>query len=181
MIFLWIALGLVGVIVLFAVALFIIGSRLPVGHTTGATLDLNQPPDKPFDLLFAVEKQPEWDKKVTAVEPLPDEAGLKRVRFRMGRNSFILATTIADRPTRLQRKVADEAKLFGGTWTFDFTPTPQGCKITLTEHGEVYSAIPRAMMHFIVSPHQYLEAQLKTIAEHYGETPRITRLPYKAG
>lgn len=181
MIAIWIALGVVALILLFVGTLYVIGSRLPVKHTAGAVLDLAQPVERVFDLLADIERQPQWDKKVTGVERLPDENGQPRHRFRMGRNSFVLVTTVSDRPRTLQRTIIDDAKFFGGSWTYEFTPTANGCRVALTERGEIYSAIPRAMMSYLVSPHTYLVGQLKTVAAHFGQAPRITLTPYSVG
>jgi hypothetical protein len=41
-------------------------------------------------------------------------------------------------------KIVGETQ-FGGTWTFDIVPTPTGSRVTITERGEIYNVIFRAL------------------------------------
>ena len=100
----------------------------------------------------------------------------------MGRNAMVLVTARSEPPRTLVRTIADEAKFFSGDWTFDLAPDGAGTRLTLTEHGRVHVAMPRAMMRylpFIADPAMYLRRHLGRLAERFGEEPRIERGAYR--
>ena len=50
-------------------------------------------------------------------------------------------------PSRLITKIVDETQ-FGGTWTFEVVPTPSGSRLTITERGEIYNVVFRALARY---------------------------------
>ena len=51
-------------------------------------------------------------------------------------------------PSRLVTKIVDETQ-FGGTWTFEVTPIPSGSRLTITERGEIYNVVFRALARYV--------------------------------
>jgi hypothetical protein len=45
-------------------------------------------------------------------------------------------------------RIVDETA-FGGTWTMEITPTPSGSRLTITERGEIYNPVFRALARFV--------------------------------
>ncbi|MFA6045700.1 MAG: SRPBCC family protein [Phycisphaerales bacterium] len=173
----WILIVVGSLIVLLAIVFVVatlLGTRLSPNHTVQATLHVAKPVAEVFALVDNLEAQPTWDKGVTRIEPLPDDAGRPRRRMVMGRNSFVLTDTTRQPPTQLVRTISDDHKFFGGSWTFDFTPEGSGTKVTLTEHGVIDPPIPRLMMKHFVDPAMYLKRQLAAMARALGEEPRIS-------
>jgi uncharacterized protein YndB with AHSA1/START domain len=111
--------GLVGVIAL-------IGYFLPVAHEASRSAEVNQPPDTVFALLSDINNYRSWwdgaDVKSAVVESVP--------------------------PTRIVTRIVEETQ-FGGTWTIEITPTPTGSRVTITERGEIYNVVFRALSKFV--------------------------------
>jgi hypothetical protein len=47
-------------------------------------------------------------------------------------------------PSKIVTKVVGETQ-FGGTWTIDIAPTPNGSRMTITERGEIYNPVFRVL------------------------------------
>lgn len=184
MLWLWIAGGLVLLLVLSFVVLHVLGKRLPEGHVISSTLRVARAPAEVFALLADTAGIPAWDKGVDRVERLPDRDGHETWRWYMGRNAMVLSITRCTPPNLLVRTIADEAKFFSGDWTYRLAPDGQGTAIELTEHGRVHVAIPRAMMHYlprVADPYLYLRRHLTHLATRLGEPARIERGPRLPG
>lgn len=71
-------------------------------------------------------------------------------------------------PTRLVTKIADPKLPFGGTWTYEISPTPTGSSLTITENGEVYNPIFRFVSRFIMGHTATIDAYLKALQTKLG-------------
>ncbi len=181
---LWIPIGLVGVLVLLILALWLLGRGIPEGHVLSATLRLGKPAEEVWVALADSAGIPSWDKGVDRVERLPDRGGHETWRWTMGRNAMVLETTRSEPPRLLVRTIADEAKFFSGDWTYEISPEQAGCRVVLTEHGRVHVAIPRALMKHcpaVADPAQYLKRHLERLAGRFGESPRIEIGEFRIG
>ena len=119
---LWTIVALVAVVGV--VALF--GFFLPMSHEASRSADVNKPPEAAFALLSDINNYRSWwdgaDVKSEVVESVP--------------------------PTRIVTKVVGETQ-FGGTWTIEITPIPTGSRVTITERGEIYNVVFRALAKFV--------------------------------
>lgn len=53
-------------------------------------------------------------------------------------------------PSRYVTKIDDESQPFGGTWTFEIEPLGDDrSRLTITERGEIYNPIFRALARFV--------------------------------
>lgn len=168
----WAVLGLaLGLVVLLALAfgvLTLVGRGVPEEHEAASVIDLRCPPEKAFALIDDVERQAEWDPRVTGVERLPDQHGLPAVRMRMGRNAFVPVTTRREPPRLIERTITDEHGPFSGTWLYTVEPTPAGCAVRLRELGRVRIAFARAVMTHFTGYHVYVNKHLAAIGERLG-------------
>ena len=73
-------------------------------------------------------------------------------------------------------RIADENLPYGGTWTFDVAPDSGGSALTITEDGEIKSALFRVMARFVFGYHATQEAILRGIAAHLGENAEPERV-----
>ena len=100
----------------------LIGYFLPVNHEASRSAEFGKPPEAVFALIADPGTYRSWwrgaDVKTAVVESVP--------------------------PSRLVTKIVDETQ-FGGTWTFEVTPTPAGSRLTITERGEIYNPLFRAL------------------------------------
>ncbi|MFF2044308.1 SRPBCC domain-containing protein [Kitasatospora sp. NPDC058170] len=151
-----------------AVAAAAAGRRLPVEHVTEGGLDLAQPPGAVWDVLTDIDLYPAWRPGLSQVERLPAAGG--RVRWREydrhGHTTYEVVESEA--PHRLVTGIADQDLPYGGTWTYTLTPAGEGCTLTVTERGEVYRPVYRAVSHYVLgedsSVHRYLGALAHRLA-----------------
>ena len=104
----------------------IVGYFLPVKHEASRSADFAKPPGELWPLIADPATYGNWwmgaDVKTAVVESSP--------------------------PSRLVTKIVDETA-FGGTWTFEITPTTSGSRLTIIERGEIYNVIFRALARYV--------------------------------
>jgi uncharacterized protein YndB with AHSA1/START domain len=151
---LYVLLGLGGLVALIA----LIGAAMPKEHRAVRTATYAASPPTVFAAISDVAKYPEWRSDVTRVELLPSANG--RVMFREhGRHGplmFRIEETVPS--SRLVTRIADPSLPFGGTWTYELTPTAAGgTELTITENGEVYNPIFRFLSKVVFSQTKTME------------------------
>ena len=119
---LWTVVALAGVVGVVA----LVGYFLPVAHQASRSAEFDKAPDQVFALIANPDSYNSWwdgaDVKTEVVERLP--------------------------PTKLVTKIVGETQ-FGGTWTFEIAPTPNGSRMTITERGEIYNPVFRTLAKFV--------------------------------
>lgn len=76
-------------------------------------------------------------------------------------------------PSRLVGRIADPKLPFGGTWTFEITPTPEGANLRITERGWVSNPMFRLLSRFVFGYTSTIDSYLRSLAKKFGEEPRI--------
>ncbi len=171
---LYIAMVVVGLVVVALGVLGILGKMLPPTHTSRGSVELNAPQEQVFTLINDIGKFPEWCKDFTKMERLADTVGAngkpqETWRQTMGRNSFVSVNTELDPPRKVTRTITDDNKMFSGKWEHVVEPTSAGaCRLTITEVGEVHSAIPRAMMHYMFGEDYTIKKFLAEVKKRVG-------------
>jgi hypothetical protein len=64
-------------------------------------------------------------------------------------------------PSRLVTKIDEPDAPFGGTWTMEIVPTANGSRLTITERGEIYNPIFRALARFVFGYEGTMESCLE--------------------
>ena len=104
----------------------LLGYWLPVAHQASRGMEFNAPPDAVWALIHNPDSYGAWwkdaDVKSAVVESVP--------------------------PSRLVTRIVNETQ-FGGTWTFEISPTPSGSRLTITERGEIYNVVFRALAKYV--------------------------------
>ena len=104
----------------------LVGYFLPMNHEASRSADFNKPPEVVFALIADPGDYHEWwqgaDVKTAVAEAMP--------------------------PSRLVTKIVDETQ-FGGTWTFEVVAIPSGSRLTITERGEIYNVVFRALSKYV--------------------------------
>ena len=130
---LWIVVSLVAVIGVIA----FVGYLLPVNHEASRSAEFNKPPDAVYALMSDLKNYPAWwpenEVNVEVVEAAP--------------------------PTKFVTRIVGESA-FGGTWTMDIAPTPNGSRLTITERGEIYNPIFRSLAKFVFGHASEMESCL---------------------
>lgn len=138
---LWTILSLVAIVGLVA----LVGYFLPVNHEASRSAEFSKPPAEVFALVSDLQNYAAWwpeaEVKVAVVDSVP--------------------------PSKFVTKIVGETA-FGGTWTMEITPTPGGSRLTITERGEIYNPIFRALARFVfghtATIESCLDAARKTLA-----------------
>jgi uncharacterized protein YndB with AHSA1/START domain len=157
-------------IVLFVVtpvaAVYIVGALLPVAHEASGRRDLPASPEQVFGVIADVAAYPRWWTDVTRVEMLASHDG--RIRFvqHAGSDAIVMEVVEAAPNSRFVTRIADPGQPFGGTWTFELTPSAAGTLVTITERGEVYDPLFRFLSRFVFGHAGTLESCLDALAGH---------------
>ena len=77
--------------------------------------------------------------------------------------------TESEPPTRLVATILSDGMPFGGRWIYKIEPTATGATVTITEEGEVYSAIFRFVSRYIMGHHASASLFLSDLGARFGE------------
>ena len=144
----------------------IVGSLLPKNHTVSRTTSLRQSPDAVWAVISG---PPNWRPDVRSFAELPPHDG-----HRMWSETDKSGQTITYEamesiaPRRLVTRIADPKLPFGGTWTYEISPTSDGCTLTITENGEVYNPVFRFVSRFIMGHAATHTAYMKALHTRLG-------------
>lgn len=123
----------------------LIGLFLPVGHEASRSAEFNKPPDVVWALIADPNSYGRW--------------------WQGAQVKTAVVESVA--PKKLVTKIVDETQ-FGGTWTWEITPTPNGTRITITERGEIYNVVFRTLAKYVFgytgTIDSFLEAAKKKLA-----------------
>lgn len=169
----WILLTL-GVLVVIVGLVAVIGLMLPRDHVASTTTTISAPADSVWEALVNVTDYPRWRTDVRSVDVLVAE-GATRWREHTRQDAITFERTDAQRPTRLETRIADETLPFGGTWTWNLAPDASGTRVTITERGFVTNPIFRFMSRFVFGHHAAQEDFLRALGRRFGHDVEITR------
>jgi hypothetical protein len=149
----------VGTTAALVVLVVAVGYMLPVKHVASRERVYAVPQDRVFAAIATPAEYPRWRRDVKRVELLPDESGRPRFREtgRDGAITFRIEERVPDR--RLVTRIAERLP-FGGSWTYELTPTATGTSLRITENGEVYNPVFRFMSRFVFGHHRTIERYL---------------------
>lgn len=157
----------------------IIGVMLPKGHTASRSLMCEHcGPEQIWDIITDYANQSSWRTGWKKFERITDPSGGGKEiwrEFDKRGQPLTLETTLAKKPLRLVRTIADPKLPFSGRWEYDLHPMTGGTKITITEIGEVSNPIFRFVAHFFMNKAGSIEAYLEHLAAKLNlRNPRIT-------
>jgi uncharacterized protein YndB with AHSA1/START domain len=140
------ALTVAGIVMIAA----LIGFLLPRSHRASREQVFAAPPEALWSAITNVDAFPQWRSDITRVQVLPDRDGRRMwiEEGRSGKMTFVVEAS--DPPRRLVTRIADPKLPFGGTWTYDITPSNGGSRLTITEDGEIYNPLFRFVARFIL-------------------------------
>jgi len=163
-----------GLLVVIAVVIALIGVMLPRDHVASTTTLINAPPESVWEALANVADYPRWRPDVRSVDVLSTEGAL-RWREHTGQGGMTLERAEEQRPRRLVARIADEKLPFGGTWTYELAPEAPGTRVTVTERGYVTNPIFRFMARYVFGHHRTQEDFLRALGRRFGHDVTLTR------
>jgi len=145
----------------------IVGWSLPVKHVASRQRTLAASPDVVWKTITDLDAFPSWRSDVKTVERVGGAAVVTWVEYgRSGPLTFAIESS--DPPRRLVTRVADPKLPFGGRWTYDLAPAGSGTLLTITENGEIYNPIFRAMARFVFGYDATMASYLDALAKKVG-------------
>jgi uncharacterized protein YndB with AHSA1/START domain len=166
---LWLFVILAGMLILIAA----IGWLLPKNHVVTRIGRYHQPAKAIWSAITDVEAMPNWRAGLQSVTRLPDRNGLP-AHLEITSNGKIPFETIEmTAPQKLVTRIADPKLPFGGTWTFEIAPVPDGATLRITERGYVTNPLFRFMSKFVFGQTSTMETYLNSLAKKFGEQPQL--------
>ena len=160
----WIVAG--GLALAVAVAAMV-GALLPRAHRATRQAHYRQ---KPEAIYFTLAGPVDWRSDVKAFGNLPDRDGRKQWWEEDSHGQKVTFELVEDKmPSRRAVRIADTGLPFGGTWTFDIAPAPEGCVVRITEDGEIHNVIFRFMARFFFGYTASIEGYLRDLGRRFGE------------
>jgi hypothetical protein len=156
----------VGLVVLIlggmVVAMALVGASLPVQHMATRSATFQATPQQVWEVIAG---PPTWRPDVVRYEELPARDG-HRVWIEYGKADSKMTYEVveSDAPHKMITRIADANLPFGGTWTYDITPTSDsGSTLTITENGEVYNPIFRFMSRYVMGYTANMDRYLRDV------------------
>lgn len=154
-------LRIAGGVVALVVFVLGVGALLPVEHTATVTRQVTATPETVWTAVTDFEAYPQWRSGLESVERLPDQASMPAWREQIGTEAISYQVVEWDAPRALRTLITDDDLPFGGTWTFDIRESADGATVSITEDGQVYSALFRFVARFVIghdrTMNQYLD------------------------
>jgi hypothetical protein len=139
----------------------LIGVLLPRKHVVARSVSLHQPPETVWKLITGA---PTWRPDIKSYQELPANDNHRMWREVNEHGQAITFEAVESLPPRrLVTRIADPKLPFGGTWTYEITPTNSGCSLTITENGEVYNPLFRFVSRFVMGHAASIDAYIKAL------------------
>ncbi|WP_419857839.1 SRPBCC family protein [Candidatus Palauibacter irciniicola] len=153
---------------LFAVV-YGVGSSLPQDHVAAVRAGFSASPEEIFATIADYRAYPEWRPSIERVEELPARDGNPAWVMLDATGPLPMELTESEPPTRLVTTILSEGMPFGGRWIYEIEPAAGGATVTVTEEGEVYSAVFRFVSRYIMGHHASASLFLTDLGGRFGE------------
>lgn len=150
-------------------AVFLVGLVLPRTHRASRMARFKQSPEA---LFAAIINRREWQPEIEW-QDIPSGNGLRRWRENSRHGSVTYEEVEAVPPRLYKVRIADEDLPFGGTWTWEITPTADGSTCRITEDGEVYNPIFRFVGRLMIGYTKTIETNLGALGKKFNEQVTI--------
>jgi hypothetical protein len=162
-----------GLIVFIVLVLIGVGTSLPVHHRSTCSADIAKPVDKVWEAVYDVQSSA-WRSGVARVDfPKPGAAvGDSWIEIDRYGNSVEYQRVSAERDRRLVVRVVGQS-MFGGQWTYQFSPLPNGTRVSIVEDGEIYNPIFRLVSRYVTGYAATMHAYLTDLGKHFNQSPSV--------
>jgi hypothetical protein len=163
----WRILGTLGALILLAV---LAGLLLPKAHVAARVATVHRPPEEVWKALVQVEGATAWRPDLAKVERLADRYGNLTWRETDRRGwavTFEATESIA--PRRQVRQIIDRDLPFGGNWVIEIQPVPEGSRVRITEHGEIFNPLFRVMARCFSGYTRAIDEFLRSLGRKFGD------------
>ena len=156
---------------LLAAIVALIGAMLPQDHSATRQARYRQ---KPEAIYLTLAGPTDWRSDIKASGNLPDRDGRKQWWEQDSHGHKITYELVEDKmPSRRVTRIADQNLPYGGTWTIDIAPAPDGSVVRITEDGQIHNVIFRFMARFAFGYTSSIEGRLRDLGRRFGEVTAI--------
>jgi hypothetical protein len=156
---------------LLAAIVALIGATLPQDHSATRQARYRQ---KPEAIYLTLAGPTDWRSDIKASGNLPDRDGRKQWWEQDSHGHKITYELVEDKmPSRRVTRIADQNLPYGGTWTIDIAPAPDGSVVRITEDGQIHNVIFRFMARFAFGYTSSIEGRLRDLGRRFGEVTAI--------
>ncbi len=166
---LWGVLALAAAVVL----VLAIGWLLPRDHVATRVGRYRQSPETIWAAITDFDAMPSWREGLKSVKRLPDRNGLPADIEVTTSGEIPMETVEMIAPRKLVRRIAGSNLPFGGTWTFEISPVPDGATLRVTENGYVTNPVFRFVSRLVLGYTSEMEKYLRSLAKKFGEQPQV--------
>jgi hypothetical protein len=159
----------VGLLLVTILLIVVIGYSLPKDHVAARAISLRRQPADVFALISNFKDEPSWRADVQQVEMLPERDGHTRFIEKSKNGTMPFEVEESTPPLRMATRIDGKNLPFGGRWIFETSPTADGCRLNITEHGEVYNPVFRFVSRFILGYTGTLDRYLTSAARKFDE------------
>ena len=164
--------ALVGVPLLMA----LIGLLLPRDHVAGATIVVRQPPERVWAVVRDLGAMPQWWTELRYSERASGGDGWEHWKQESRAGAMTIVIETDEPPRRLMTRIeSPPGAPFGGSWTYDIAPVPEGSRVTVTERGWIANPLFRFLSRFVFGYYRTQESYLRALGGKLGETVEPVR------
>ncbi len=164
-----------GVLVAVAIAtVLLVATRLPVKHTATRSILIPAPPESVFTVITDFSAAPAWRSSLTGVElESTSPAGHARFTEISGSDRLTFEVERLEAPRYMVTRIVGDGLPFGGGWAYQVVPASTGSRVTISEHGEVYSPLFRFVSRYVMGHTATLDRYLGDLSARFGGTGQI--------
>lgn len=167
----WVLLILAAALALLVAIMALVGARLPRAHRATRQARYRQ---KREAIYFTLAGPVDWRSDIKGYGNLPDRDGRKRWWEQDSHGHKVTYELVEDKmPSRRVVRIADQGLPFGGAWTFEIAPAPEGCVVRITEDGEIYNVFFRFLARYFFGYTASIEGLLRDLGLRFGEFTKI--------
>ena len=138
-------------LILVILLVWFIGGRLPQRHEVMVSANIDANIQSVWRLLNDFKAYPEWRPSITQVQRMPDYQGNEvwQESDRHG-NDVAYATIESVSNQRITRRIVTKDLPYAGQWILELSPTSTGCRLNITEQGEIYNVLYKIIGKYII-------------------------------
>lgn len=147
------------------IVMVFIGRSLPEKHTASQTRSFAASPDEVWRAVTKISDWKSWRKDVkevsmTGADTFREKSSNGEVEYRISNS----VPGVSHTTTIITKDLP-----YGGSWNYVFEREGNGCKLTITEHGEVYNPFFRFMSKYIFGHDGTLKAYMNDLQAYFRE------------
>ena len=159
----WLGVG-AAVLVGLVLIVFAVGALLPRNHTAIASVELDSAAEEVWALISDIEGTAAWRPGVESVTRIDDRDGRAAYEEINEFGAIRYVVERQDPPHTLITRIIDNDD-FGGTWTYRIEPASGGCRLAITEDGEIMNLMFRFLTYFVFGYEQTMQGYLQAVSE----------------